>query len=85
MEVPTSILNQIIQDAQQMNPTPEFNHGRLKIVFASQVSVNPPTFVCFCNDPHFAHFSYTRYLENRLRESFDFTGTPLNIIYRQRT
>ena len=83
--VGTSILNQIIQDAQQMNPTPEFNHGRLKIVFASQVSTNPPTFVCFCNDPHFAHFSYTRYLENRLRESFDFTGTPLHIIYRQRT
>lgn len=83
--VGTSILNQIIQDAQQMNPTPEFNHGRLKIVFASQVSTNPPTFVCFCNDPNFAHFSYTRYLENRLRESFDFTGTPLHIIYRQRT
>ncbi len=81
----TSILNQIIQDAQQMNPTPEFNHGRLKIVFSSQVSVNPPTFVCFCNDPKFAHFSYTRYLENRLRESFDFTGTPLHIVYRQRT
>lgn len=80
--VPTSILNQIILDAQNMNPTPNFNHGRLKIMFSSQVSVNPPTFVMFCNDPNFAHFSYTRYLENRIRNSFDFTGTPINIIYR---
>ena len=82
--IPTSILNQIILDAQNMNPTPEFNHGRLKIFYSNQVAVNPPTFVMFCNDPKFAHFSYTRYLENRLRDSFDFTGTPLHIIYRQR-
>lgn len=82
--VPTSILNEIISDAQALNPTPDFNHGRLNIKFASQVSINPPTFVMFCNNPKFAHFSYTRYLENRLRESFDFTGTPINIIYRER-
>ena len=80
----TSILNQIIQDAQAMNPTPEFNHGRLKIMYASQVSIFPPTFVMFCNDPNFVHFSYTRYLENQLRDSFDFTGSPIHIIYRQR-
>lgn len=82
--VPTSILNQIIQDAQNMNPTPEFNHGRLKIFYANQVATNPPTFVFFCNDPHFAHFSYTRYLENRLRETFSFVGTPIHIIYRMK-
>lgn len=82
--VPTSILNEIISDAQALNPPPDFNHGRLNIKFASQVSINPPTFVMFCNNPKFAHFSYTRYLENRLRESFDFTGTPINIIYRER-
>ena len=82
--VPTSILNQIIQDAQMMNPTPEFNHGRLKILFSNQVATNPPTFVMFCNNPAFAHFSYTRYLENRLRESFDFSGTPISIVYRMR-
>lgn len=82
--VPTSILNQIIQDAQMMNPTPEFNHGRLKILFSNQVGVNPPTFVMFCNNPAFAHFSYTRYLENRLRDSFDFSGTPISIVYRMR-
>ncbi len=82
--IPTSVLNQVIQDAQTMNPTPEFNHGRLKIQFSSQVSVNPPTFVMFCNDPKFAHFSYTRYLENRLRDTYDFSGTPISIVYRQR-
>ena len=82
--VPTSILNQIIQDAQAMNPTPEFNHGRLKIMYASQVSTFPPTFVLFCNDPEFVHFSYTRYLENRLRDTFDFTGSPLYLIYRKK-
>lgn len=82
--IPTPILNRIISDAQAVNPTPSFNHGRLKIVFANQVTICPPTFVFFCNNPNYAHFSYTRYLENRLRESFDFTGTPLNIIYRMR-
>ncbi|HAS55733.1 MAG TPA: ribosome biogenesis GTPase Der, partial [Firmicutes bacterium] len=82
--VPTSILNEIINEAQSLNPTPDFNHGRLNIKFASQVSTNPPTFVMFCNNPKFAHFSYTRYLENRLRESFDFSGTPINIVYRER-
>ena len=82
--VPTSILNEIINEAQSLNPTPDFNHGRLNIKFASQVSTNPPTFVMFCNNPKFAHFSYTRYLENRLRESFDFIGTPINIVYRER-
>ena len=67
-----------------MNPTPEFNHGRLKIMYASQVSTFPPTFVLFCNDPEFVHFSYTRYLENRLRDTFDFTGSPLYLIYRKK-
>ncbi|MDO5330380.1 MAG: ribosome-associated GTPase EngA, partial [Bacillota bacterium] len=82
--IPTSALNKIVADAQAMNPTPDFNHGRLKIMFASQVSVAPPSFVMFCNNPQFAHFSYTRYLENRLRDSFDFSSSPINIIYRQR-
>lgn len=82
--IPTPVLNDIIRDAQDMNPTPEFNHGRLKIVFSEQVSVCPPTFVMFCNNPKTAHFSYTRYLENRIRGSFDFSGTPIKIIYRTR-
>jgi GTP-binding protein len=82
--IPTSVLNDLINDAQDMNPTPNFNNGRLKILFSNQVGVRPPTFVFFCNDPKTAHFSYTRYLENRIRASFDFSGTPINIIYRVR-
>jgi len=80
----TSVLNRLVMDAQLMNPTPEFNHGRLKIVFANQVAVCPPTFVMFCNNPAFVHFSYTRYLENKLREAYDFSGSPVNIVYRIR-
>jgi GTP-binding protein len=82
--IPTSVLNDIITDAQDMNPTPNFHNGRLKILFSNQVEVRPPTFVLFCNDPKTAHFSYTRYLENRIRASFDFSGTPINLIYRIR-
>ena len=82
--VKTSILNQVIQDAQMMNQAPHFNGGRLKILYASQVSSAPPTFVLFVNNPQFLHFSYERYLENRLRETFNFDGTPINIICRQK-
>lgn len=80
----TSVLNDIIEDAQIINPTPSFNGGRLKIYFANQVAIKPPTFVLFCNDPSYMHFSYQRYLENRLRSSFDFEGTPIKIICRER-
>ena len=82
--VGTSILNDIMMDAQIVNPTPVFNGGRLKIYFASQVGVCPPTFILSVNDPSYMHFSYQRYLENRLRDSFDFTGTPIKIICRAR-
>ncbi len=82
--VATSLLNDIIQDAQIMNPTPHFNGGRLKIYYANQVDVRPPTFVLFVNEPDFMHFSYKRYLENRLRETFHFEGSPINLITRIR-
>jgi GTP-binding protein len=82
--VGTSVLNDIMMDAQIVNPTPVFNGGRLKIYFASQVAICPPTFVLSVNDPEYMHFSYQRYLENRLRDSFDFTGTPIKIICRAR-
>ncbi len=82
--VQTSILNQVIQDAQMMNLAPHFNGGRLKILYASQVSSAPPTFVLFVNNPEYMHFSYERYLENRLRDTFNFDGTPINIICRQK-
>ncbi|RHM60613.1 MULTISPECIES: ribosome biogenesis GTPase Der [Coprobacillaceae] len=82
--VQTSVLNDVLVDAQLMNPTTTFNGGRLKIYYANQVSIAPPTFVLFVNDPQYMHFSYKRYLENRLREAFAFEGTPIHIICRKR-
>lgn len=82
--IPTSLLNDVLQDAQMMNEAPEFNHGRLKIYFANQANSCPPTFVLFVNKPKYAHFSYMRYLENRLRDSFNLDGTPIEIVLRER-
>ena len=82
--VQTSVLNDVLVDAQAINPTTTFNGGRLKIFYANQVSICPPTFVLFVNDPQYMHFSYKRYLENRLRDSFGFEGTPIHIICRKR-
>ena len=84
LRIATSILNDVIQDAQMMNPTPEFNGGRLKIYYASQAQTEPPTFILFVNDPAFMHFSYERYLENRMRSTFEFEGTPIRFICRER-
>ncbi len=82
--IPTSMLNDVLQDAQVMNEAPDFNHGRLKIYFANQANSCPPTFVLFVNKQKYAHFSYMRYLENRLRSSFNLDGTPIEIILRER-
>lgn len=82
--VKTSVLNDVIQDALVLNPTPDFNGGRLKVFYASQVTTAPPTFVLFVNNPDFMHFSYQRYLENRLRDTFNFEGTPIKILLRER-
>lgn len=82
--VQTSVLNDVLVDAQAVNPTTTFNGGRLKIFYANQVSVCPPTLILFVNDPQYLHFSYKRYLENRLRDSFGFEGTPIHIICRKR-
>ena len=77
--IKTSLLNDVIQEAQVMNLAPDFNGGRLKIYFASQVSTAPPHIVLSVNDPNYMHFSYERYIENRLRETFSFDGTPIKI------
>lgn len=82
--VSTSLLNQVVQDAQMMNQAPHFNGGRAKILYASQVSVAPPTIVLFVNNKEFMHFSYLRYIENRFRDTFNFDGTPINLILRAR-
>ena len=82
--ISTSLLNQVIQDAQMMNEAPDFNGGRLKIYFVNQANSCPPTFVLFVNKPRYAHFSYLRYIENRLRASFNLDGTPIEIVLRER-
>lgn len=84
MRVQTNILNDVIMDAVAMNPTPTDRGTRLKIYYATQVAIKPPTFVIFVNDPELLHFSYARFLENRIREAFEFTGTPIKIIARAR-
>ena len=84
IHVQTSTLNEILQDAQIMNPPPEFNGGRLRIYYANQSESEPPTFVLFVNKGKYAHFSYVRYIENRLRETFDLEGTPINIVFREK-
>ncbi|MCI5745633.1 MAG: ribosome biogenesis GTPase Der [Erysipelotrichaceae bacterium] len=82
--IPTSIVNEIILDAFAYNNPPDFNGGRLKILYANQVASNPPTIILFVNNPDYMHFSYKRYLENKLRERIDFDGTPIKIICRPR-
>lgn len=82
--IATSSLNDVIQDAQIMNEAPDFNGGRLKIYFINQANSCPPTFVLFVNKPKYAHFSYLRYIENRLRESFNLDGTPIELVLRER-
>ncbi|MEH7441710.1 ribosome biogenesis GTPase Der [Heyndrickxia sp. MSNUG] len=84
MRVQTNILNEVIMDAVAMNPTPSDKGKRLKIYYATQVSTKPPTFVVFVNEPELLHFSYERFLENRIRDAFDFTGTPIKIFARER-
>ena len=82
--ISTSVVNEVIQDAVMLTPPPSKNGKRLRILYASQVSVTPPSFVIFVNDPALCHFSYTRYLENSLRRAFDFEGTPIHLIIRKR-
>jgi GTPase len=82
--VQTNVLNDVIMDAVAMNPTPTHKGKRLKIFYTSQVAVKPPTFVVFVNDPELMHFSYERFLENRIRAAFEFEGTPIKILTRER-
>ncbi|EAC7755926.1 ribosome biogenesis GTPase Der [Listeria monocytogenes] len=84
LRVQSSILNDVISDAVAMNPSPMDKGKRLKIFYTTQVAVKPPTFVVFVNDPELMHFSYERFLENRIREAFPFEGTPIRVIARKR-
>ena len=82
--VSTNVLNDVILDATIMNQAPIFNGDRLKIYYATQIDVAPPTFVLFVNDVNYMHFSYQRYIENKLREAFALEGTPIKIILRKK-
>ncbi|WP_430534007.1 ribosome biogenesis GTPase Der [Listeria rocourtiae] len=84
LRVQSSLLNDVIMDAVAMNPSPMDKGKRLKIYYTTQVAVRPPTFVVFVNEPEMMHFSYERFLENRIREAFPFDGTPIRLIARQR-
>jgi len=82
--IPTGVLNDVLGDATVKVQPPTDKGKRLKIYYMTQVSTNPPTFVIFCNEPELFHFSYQRYIENCLRNTFGFDGTPIKIIIRRR-
>jgi GTP-binding protein len=84
VRIPTGELNRLVQDAVARHSPPSKRGKRLKIYYASQPGVAPPTFVFHVNDRDLVHFSYERYLENRLRDAYGFPGTPLRLIFRQR-
>ena len=84
LRIATGVLNEIVSEAVALQQPPSDKGKRLKIFYITQVSVKPPTFVIFVNDKQLMHFSYTRYLENRIRETFGFRGTPLRFIIRER-
>ena len=84
MRIKTSILNELIRDAISVNPPPMHRGRQLKILFMTQVDIRPPKFILFVNDPELMHFSYLRFIENKLREHFGFEGTPLRLIVRKR-
>ena len=83
-EVKTSLLNNVINDAYALNPAPSYKGKKLKIYFSSQVNTTPPTFNLNVNSKGLVHFSYERYLENKIRENFDFEGTPIVIQFKSK-
>ena len=84
MRVQTGVLNEIMSEAVAMQQPPTDKGKRLRLYYITQVAVKPPTFVIFVNDKELMHFSYTRYIENQIREAFGFQGTPLKFIIRER-
>ena len=84
MRIATGVLNEILAEAVAMQQPPSDKGRRLKIFYMTQISVKPPTFVMFINEKKLTHFSYTRYIENQIRTTFGFRGTPIHFIYRER-
>ncbi|MCQ6558050.1 ribosome biogenesis GTPase Der [Paenibacillus mendelii] len=85
LRIQTHLLNDVVSDAIALNPPPSDKGRRLRINYATQVAVKPPTVVLFANDPELMHFSYQRYLENKIRAAFDFEGTPIRIYTRKKS
>ena len=83
MRIQTSVLNELIRDCVAINPPPSKKGKSAKIFFATQADICPPRFILFVNEPELLHFSYIRFIENRLRESFGFEGTPLKFVIRK--
>lgn len=84
MRISTSVLNDLLDDAKMVNPPPAHAGRVAKIYYMTEVGIRPPTFVLFANDANLIHFSYVRFIENRLRESFGFEGTPIRIVVRSK-
>ena len=84
LRVQTGVLNEIITEACALKQPPSDKGKRLRIYYTTQVSVEPPTFVTFVNDRELFHFSYQRYIENRIRDAFSFVGTPIRLLIRER-
>ena len=84
MRIATGVLNEILSEAVALQQPPSDKGKRLKLYYITQVSVKPPAFVIFVNDKQLMHFSYTRYLENKIRDTFGFRGTSLKFIIRER-
>jgi len=84
LRVSTGVLNDVILEATAMHAPPSDKGKPLRIYYGTQVSVKPPTFVLFCNDKKLMHFSYVRYLENKIRDAFGFEGTPIHFITREK-
>ena len=82
--LPTAEVNRIIQDAVASRDLPRRGSRQLKLFYATQAEINPPTFIFFVNDPKLVHFSYQRFLENRIRDAFGFPGTPIRLIFKTR-
>ncbi len=83
-EIKTSVLNNVISEAYALNPAPSYKGKRLRIYFVSQTGVKPPKFTFSVNNKGLVHFSYERYLENKIRESFDFNGTPIELVFKNK-
>lgn len=84
MRISTAVLNDLLEDAKMVNPPPAHAGRIAKIYYMTQVGIKPPTFVLFTNDANLIHFSYVRFIENRLRESFGFEGSPIRIVVRSK-